>query len=206
MRIEKITPLGFAANTYAVTKDGQTALVIDPSQERVAQKLRALGLSASHVLLTHCHFDHTMGVPVLQAQGAKVWCGEREEPLFETPADLYEYFGAPYLPFVVDGTFSDGQEIELCGLKITVLHTPGHTSGGVSYLIQDGDERALFTGDTLFRGSIGRTDFPTGNVGQMRESLCKLKNLQGDMPVYAGHEEDTTLQTEREKNAFLKDA
>ena len=205
MIVKKITPLGFASNTYVLSKDGKEAIVIDPSQERVSGKIKEMGLKPAHVLLTHCHFDHTMGVPVLQSQGAKVWCGEKEKPLFGK-ADLYDYFGAPYIPFEIEGTFSDGQEIKLCGLKITVLHTPGHTSGSVSYLFEDEGQKALFTGDTLFCQSIGRTDFQTGDIGQMRQSLRKLKNLEGDMPVHAGHEECTTLDEERKYNIFLKEA
>ena len=82
MFVKKITPFGFAANCYAVYKDEKQAIVIDPSQPRVAQKLKDMGVTASQVLLTHCHFDHTMGVPALQSLGAKVWCGEKEKPLF----------------------------------------------------------------------------------------------------------------------------
>ena len=206
MIIKKITPLGFASNAYAVSRDGKEAIVIDPSQERVAAKLKELGLKAAHVLLTHCHFDHTMGVPALQSQGAKVWCGEKEKALFGSGADLYDYFGAPYVPFEIEGTFADNQQITLCGLKVTALHTPGHTAGGVSYLIEADGQKALFTGDALFCGSIGRTDFPTGNVGELRSSLRRLKALEGDMPVHAGHEECTTLGEEREKNIFLREA
>ena len=205
MIVKKITPIGFASNCYAISKDGKEGIIIDPSQQRVAEKLKTLGLTPVHVLLTHCHFDHTMGVPALQSQGAKVWCGEKEKGLFGK-ADLYDYFGAPYVPFEVEGTLADGEVKYLCGLKITTLHTPGHTSGSVCYLIEDGAQKALFSGDTLFCGSIGRTDLPTGDIGQLRASLRKLKSLDGDMPVHAGHEECTTLQTERETNIFLKEA
>ena len=205
MIVKKITPLGFAANTYVVYKNEKEAIVIDPSQERVGAKLKEMGVTAKHVLLTHCHFDHTMGVPTLQSQGAKVWCGEKEKPLFGT-ADLYDYFGAPYVPFEIEGAFYDKQEIALCGLKITILHTPGHTAGGVCYLIEDDGQKALFTGDTLFHQSIGRTDLPTGDIGQLRSSLRKLKNLPGNMPVYAGHEECTTLEEERAHNIYLREA
>ncbi len=205
MKIQRISPIGFAANTYAVTKEGNKAIVIDPSQERVGQTLRTKGLTASHVLLTHCHFDHTMGVPVLQSNGAKVWCGAQEKGLFESGADLYDYFGAPYIPFTIDGTFFDGQTMTLEGLKVTAIHTAGHTKGSVCYLIEDGKEKALFSGDTLFCGSIGRTDFATGSVADMRASLRKLRELEGDMPVYPGHEEETTLQRERDENVFMRD-
>ena len=205
MFIKKITPFGFAANCYAVYKEANQAIIIDPSQPSIAKKLEDMGIKANHILLTHCHFDHTMGVPALQSAGAKVWCGEKEKPLFGK-ADLYDFAGAPYVPFEVEGVFADGSEAYLCGLKITVLHTPGHTAGSVCYLVEDEGQQALFTGDTLFCGSIGRTDFATGDIGEMRASLRRLKNLEGDMPVYAGHEEDTTLEAERAHNFYLRDA
>ena len=205
MFVKKIKPYGFAANCYVVYKEATEALVIDPSTNKIVERLAEMGVQAKEVLLTHCHFDHTLGVPALQSAGAKVWCGEKEKPLVGK-ADLYDMAGLPFVPYEIDGTLADSEVKYLCGLKITVMHTPGHTAGSVCYLIEDEGQKALFTGDTLFCGTIGRTDLPTGNVGQMRESLRKLKNLEGDMPVYAGHEEDTTLETERRSNFYLRDA
>lgn len=205
MIVKKITPIGFAANCYAISKDGEEAIIIDPSQQRVVEKIKQFGFTPRHVLLTHCHFDHTMGVPILQSQGAKVWCGDKEKSLFGV-ADLYDHFGVAYVPFEIEGTLSDGEVKYLCGLKITTLHTPGHTSGSVCYLIEDEGQKALFTGDTLFCGSIGRTDLPTGSIQDLRASLRKLRALEGDMPVHAGHEECTTLQAERETNIYLREA
>ena len=97
------------------------------------------------------------------------------------------------------------EEIELCGLKIKVLVTSGHTVGSACYLISDGTERALFTGDTLFEGSIGRTDFPTGNIAEMKKSLARLLTFDDELKVYAGHEEDTTIGAERAYNPFVKE-
>ena len=103
-------------------------------------------------------------------------------------------------------TFFDGEEKTLCGLRVQLLLTPGHTAGSACYLVTDGEERILLTGDTLFSGSIGRTDFPTGSIAQMRASLKKLAELNGNFPVYAGHNEPTTLDTERKTNPFMLDA
>ena len=206
MKIIKIYPRGFGANCYAITTDNKTAVVIDPSQPRVKEELEKQGLTAKYVLLTHCHFDHVGGVSALQNAGAKVFCSEAEKPLIGTDADLFELFGAPRTAYAIDGTFRDNQTETLCGVSITALLTPGHTAGSVCYLIQD--ERGakhLFTGDTLFSDSIGRTDFPTGDYGTITSSLRRLKNLQGDMPVYAGHNDDTSLETERKHNLFLVD-
>lgn len=212
MKIEKIYPRGFAANTYLVTADGKNAVVVDPAQPRIFSLLAERELTAVYVLLTHAHFDHVGGVSSLQRAGAKVLCSEEEAALIGTQADLCSEFGAPLSDFKADETFSDGETKLLCGLKVTAVSTPGHTAGGMCYLVSDasGAEkdggRALFTGDTLFEGCVGRTDFPTGDTAALRRSLKKLAAIEGDMPVYPGHDEDTTLETERKTNPYLRDA
>lgn len=206
MEIITISPRGFGANTYALTEDGKTAILIDPAQPRVESELIKRGLLPAYVLLTHCHFDHVGGVSALQASGAKVFCSEAEKPLLGTQADLFDMFGAPRLPYHIDETFNDGEEKNLGGILVKMLWTPGHTAGSACYLItaKDGG-RYLFTGDTLFEGSIGRTDFPTGNIGEMRASLKKLAALKGDYLVYAGHNDPTTLDHERKTNPFMQE-
>ncbi|MBQ9114241.1 MAG: MBL fold metallo-hydrolase [Clostridia bacterium] len=206
MEIITIYPRGFGANTYAVTVDGQTAIVIDPSQPRVESELIKRGLKATHVLLTHCHFDHVGGVSVLQESGAKVLCSAEEKGLIATEADLFSLFGAPRKHYAVDEIFYDGEEKSLGDFTVKMLLTPGHTKGSCCYLFTEKDgSRALFTGDTLFNGSIGRTDFPTGNIGQMRESLRKLCKLDGDLAVYPGHNDETTIDNEKRTNPFILD-
>lgn len=204
MQIHKIYPRGFGANTYVLTKDGKTAVVIDPSGAHVENKLRELGLKAEYVLLTHSHFDHVLGVKELQGNGAKVLCLDKEKPLVGTFADLFEAFGASRKFYHVDETVKDGEEITLCGIKFTVLHTPGHTAGSVCYIVENDGGRCVFSGDTLFENSIGRTDFPTGDTGLIRNSLKKLLAIE-NMQVYAGHGEDTTIDCERKNNPFLQD-
>ncbi len=212
MKIEKIYPKGFAANTYLVTADGKNAVVVDPAQPRIFSLLAERELAPAYVLLTHAHFDHVGGVSALQRAGAKVLCSEEEARLIGTQADLCEEFGAPPSDFHADETFSDGETKSLCGLKVTAISTPGHTAGGMCYLVSEASEtekdggRALFTGDTLFEGCVGRTDFPTGDTAALRRSLKKLAAIEGDMPVYPGHDEDTTLETERKTNPYLRDA
>ena len=207
MQIITISPRGFGANTYAITLDHKTAIVIDPSGSHVESALIKRGLTAEYVLLTHCHFDHVGGAFALQQAGARVVCSDKEKPLVGTNADLFELFGAPRPPFSVDETMSDGEERTFAGLRVRLLLTPGHTKGSASYLITDEDgKKHLFSGDTLFAGSIGRTDFPTGSISDMRASLKKLASLDGDMPVYAGHNEETSLDHERKTNPFMADA
>ena len=206
MEIIIIPPRGFGSNTYVLTQDKKTAVVIDPSQPRVQEELARRGLTAKYVLLTHCHFDHVGGVCALQNAGATVLCSEAEKPLIGTHVDLFEAFGAVRLPYQINETLKDNETRALCGIQIQTLYTPGHTAGSVCYLAQDQEGKTyLFTGDTLFSDSIGRTDFPSGDISALRESLRRLKNLQGDMPVYAGHNETTTLERERKHNPFLAD-
>ena len=206
MKIITVSPRGFGANTYLITKDDKTAIVVDPAQPRVWEELQKRGLIPVCVLLTHCHFDHVMGVDLLQGDGARVYCSNEEKKLVGTDADLFSHFGAPRTQYTVDETFYDGEEKILNGISVKMLLTPGHTSGSCCYLVTDEQgEKYLFTGDTLFQGSIGRTDFPTGSIAQMRESLKKLMTLD-DMPVFAGHNDQTTIEHERKTNPFIVDA
>ncbi len=204
LNIIQISPRGFGANTYVITADNKNAVVIDPAQPRVQTELIRLNLTARFVLLTHCHFDHVGGTSALQQAGAKVLCLDKEKPLIGTDADLFARFHAHREWFTIDKTLTDGEKIELCSIPITVLSTAGHTAGSACYLIEDAGEKHLFTGDTLFNGSIGRTDFPTGDLGALRQSLKRLFALE-DMPVYAGHGEKTTLSFERKNNPFFID-
>lgn len=206
MQIITLSPRGFGANTYVITKDGENAVIIDPSAPHIAQKLKTSQLTPTHVLLTHCHFDHVGGVKALQEMGAKVLCSAEEKPLVNTEVDLYGLFGAPRIPYEVDETFADGEEKTLSGIRVRMILTPGHTKGSACYLFEPDTERALFTGDTLFAGSIGRTDFPTGDLRALRDSLKRLAKLDGDYSVYPGHNDPTTLEQERKTNPFLRDA
>ena len=206
MQIITLSPRGFGANTYIISIDGKKAIVIDPSQPRIADELKNRGLTAAYVLLTHCHFDHVFGVPALQEQGAKILCSDKEKDLIGTDADVFDLFGAPRLPYAVDETFTDNEEKILDGIPVKMLLTPGHTAGSCCYLFTEKDGgRYLFTGDTLFLGSIGRTDFPTGDIAQMRTSLKRLVALD-DMPVYPGHNDPTSIANERKYNPFMLDA
>ena len=207
MQIITVSPHGFGANAYILVGEGNQAIVIDPAQKNVENELLNHGLQAKYVLLTHCHFDHVGGAAVLQEMGAKVLCSVEEKPLVGTDAELFSLIGQMRPPYTVDDVFADGEECVLCGIRIKAILTPGHTAGSCCYQVTENDgTRYLFTGDTLFAGSIGRTDFPTGNLTQMRQSLKKLCALDGNMPIYAGHNEPTTLETERKTNPFILDA
>ena len=203
MQIHKLYPNGFAANTYFLTSDGEHALVIDPAQPRVLEEAERLKLKVGYVLLTHGHFDHIGGCFVLQKAGAKIGCLSGEEEL-AMHRNLGREFGVKVPPFSVDFTVKDGENLSLLGLNVKVLATPGHTAGSACYFVSEKDEAVLFTGDTLFQGSVGRTDLPTGSGHALAESINKLRALSFAGPIYAGHGEDSTLAYEKTHNGYLK--
>ncbi len=202
----KIYPRGFGANTYILTADGKNAVVIDPSSYAVVRELAERELIPAYVLLTHCHFDHVMFTADLQAKGAKVVCLDKEKPNVGSKVALFALAGVEEKPFTVDKTVTDGESFTLAGIDFLAMSLPGHTSGSAAYLTENGSEKWLFTGDVLFEESIGRTDFPTGSLADMRESLRVLKNLEGEYLIFSGHGEDTTLSREKAKNIYLMDA
>lgn len=200
MKVYKIEPLGFASNTYVVTQNGRDCILIDCAQPRVLDECARLNLTPRAVLLTHCHYDHIGGCGALYEIGADIYCGEGEEKLIFSDENRAIFHNITIPEFKIKGIFKDGEERELCDLKIKVISTPGHTSGGVSYLIGD----SLFTGDTLFFESVGRWDFASGNATALKNSVKKLYALEGDFAVYCGHGEDTTLSHERKFNPYVR--
>ena len=204
MEIIKVYPRGFGCNSYILTDDYQNAVVIDCPTSRVLERLKERGLTAKYLLLTHFHFDHTAGVKTLLDAGAKVYCTEDCKRYKGTDADCAFAFGATPAQYEVAKTLADGETVELCGIAVKTLVTDGHTKGSACFLCQGADgEKHLFTGDTLFAGTVGRTDLPTGNAGELKRSLERLAELE-DMPVYPGHGEDSDLSTERARNPFFQ--
>lgn len=200
MQVFKLTSFE-ACNSYILTADNKTAVVIDCGESNVYQKVLNLNLKPVAVLLTHGHFDHVGGAGEFFSAGVPIYCGEKEKH-YVFSAGNRGIFGGVYIPdFEIAGTFRDGEEFEVGGIKFKVLQTSGHTAGSVCYIA----ENNIFSGDTLFKGSIGRTDLPTGSYFELKESVKRLYSLNGDYTIYCGHGSDATLDFERKNNAYLRD-
>ncbi len=206
MDVRMFTVGAIAENCFLFYTDGSDrALIVDPGDE--APKLLAaaeqLGVTIEAILLTHTHFDHVGAVaPIARETGAPVWCPEIEVPVL---ADINSFtfpgFG-PFESYEADHTISGGETLELAGFAIDVIFTPGHSPGHVAYSIPT--ERALFSGDVLFQGSVGRTDLPGGDGPTLMKSIRTLvENHPPETTVYPGHMGITTLGAERATNPFL---
>lgn len=200
-------PLGpIQANTYVLTDEisGKTA-VIDAGACTPQLKQALEGKDVQYILLTHGHFDHILGVAELKKlTGAQVCIHAADAVCLEDEAESlcsWEYAGAQ-TAVSADRLLADGDVITFGEAKLTVLHTPGHTKGGVCYA--DFENRLLFTGDTLFCLTAGRTDFPGGNDVELLSSLIRLRNLDGDFTVYPGHNRATSLEFERGRNRYMR--
>lgn len=185
--------------------DTNEVIVVDPGAkgERIYEEMTNRGYTIKAVLLTHGHFDHVMGADAIRkAAGVKVYLGEEDGKLIEN-ADLNvsAMFGTPYTT-KADILVKDGEELELAGIKMKVIHTPGHTAGGVCYYLEE--EKILVCGDTLFAESVGRTDFPTSSASALVTAIReKLFILPDEVYVYPGHGPTTTIGHEKENNPFV---
>lgn len=200
MTIETLFFGGNWANTYLLTDGRGVSAVVDPGAP-TPRLLEALdGRNVKYILLTHGHFDHITGAPAVKEQtGAEILIHRDDAPMTEDPAKSLALaaLGRGQTPFSADRLLDDGQTLPFGDIR--VLHTPGHTPGSVCYLCED----IIISGDTLFAGGIGRTDFPGGDLGEMKRSLRKLLALPGDFTVYPGHGEATTLENERVNNDHI---
>ena len=207
IKVEMI-PLGpVGANTYIVTDSASGLSAVIDCGGFTPELVGMLdGKTVKYILLTHGHYDHILGVYDLKKlTGAEVMIHKSDaDCLFDEKRSLAYYSFKPgaQQPLTADRLLDEGDTVKLGETEFRVLHTPGHTSGSVCYI--DEADRALFTGDTLFCLTCGRTDLPTGDDLQMYNSLLRLKNLDGDYAVYTGHNRSTTLDAERVRNKYLR--
>ena len=191
MNIQKLTLGLYQTNTYLLANDTE-AVVIDPGYEADTILDALAGKTLKAILLTHGHFDHVGAVKELVAEtGCEVWihAAESTMPPMVTAGPLY-----------FTHTYDEGDTVSpIAGLELTVLHTPGHTPGSVCLLM--GNE--MFSGDTLFACSFGRTDLPGGDPRKMMESLRRLASLQGNFFIHPGHGGSTTLDAEKRFNPYM---
>ena len=188
------------ANCYVVTDENAlVCAVIDPGDESntILDYIEDNKLSCKAILITHAHFDHVSAVnAMLEATGAELYMCEKDLELAKTGAS------GRFTPPENTHFYKDGDEVKVAGLTFKVMETPGHTPGGVTLICGD----ALFTGDTLFRGSCGRTDLPGGDMRAELRSLKRIASLEGDYEVYPGHAESSMLSIEREHNPYVRHA
>lgn len=206
LKIQQYVVGNVATNCYfAINDDTKEVLIVDPGAAAVqlAGKVKEHGLTPAGILLTHGHFDHASAAEELaELLDVKVYAHEAEKETLETPGINLSGWEGKADVYHADVYVRDEQELELAGFRIKVLFTPGHTVGGCCFYFEE--QGVLFSGDTLFEGSIGRTDFPKGSASLLIRAIKeKLLVLPDETSVYPGHGEMTSIGMERMNNPFL---
>lgn len=193
----------YATNSYIINDEELNCVIVDPEgrYDQYVKYIEKNGLKPAYIILTHGHFDHIGAMEGLRkALKIDVLAGEDEKRTLNDPhINMTDEFGKG-MSFEADRYLKDGEEFTVGSMTFKTMFTPGHTCGSVCYLC----ENVMISGDTLFMGSCGRTDFPTGDWGKMMLSLNMLKNLEGDYRVFSGHGPATTLGRERTTNMFMR--
>ncbi len=206
MKIEQYCVGQVGTNCYfAINEETKEVLVVDPgdSAQMLADQIKQKELKPVAILLTHGHFDHVMAAEELAEMfGIKIYAHEAEKSTLEDYRLNVSGMIGRRDHYHADVYVKDGQVLDLAGIKLKVLHTPGHTEGGCCYYSEQ--EGILFSGDTLFCQSVGRTDFPGGSMSQIVRSIKeKLLALPDEVKVYPGHMDHTTIGIERVHNPFI---
>jgi hydroxyacylglutathione hydrolase len=210
VRLEVFTGPPFDENAYLLADDDGEAAIVDPGDGAAALlvRARALGLRVRRILLTHAHLDHISNVDLVKAEyDAPIYLHAADRPLYDAIVEQGRYFGIPMRPQPpVDHALVEGMTIELGTLSVHVHETPGHSPGGVVFDVRDSaGQVTILSGDTLFAGSIGRTDLPGGDHSTLIDSIQRvLLAFPDNVVVHPGHYGATTVGAERRGNPFLK--
>lgn len=204
MELIRIVTGGLFTNTYLIIEDGR-AVVIDPGAdfERIQSRLAEKHAHAECVLITHGHFDHVGAVAAFNKAGAKVYISETDYSILKN-SDFDVDLGLGQIavePFDADVLLNGGETLDILGHKFEVVSTPGHSSGGLCYIL---DGKTIFTGDTLFNATVGRTDLKYADFDELMSSLDKLFALDGNYDVLPGHGNPTSLDFERKHNPYAR--
>ena len=197
----------FASNCYLICDEkNKKACLIDPGvyDEKIMDEIEQKGLNCEYIILTHGHFDHIAGAEAFREKtGARIIAHELEaEYLTDPEKSMTFYFNSETVS--ADIFFKDGDVISFGDFSLTVIHTPGHSKGSSCFVYENGDTKIMFTGDTLFKGTIGRYDFYGGDYDIFMESLKKLKSFNINYEIYSGHGEKTTLDDEIAQNPYYQ--
>ncbi len=206
--MEKIMRLALgalASNCYIIPAEGNKAVVVDPaSSGEVEAVLDSNDMEIGGIVITHGHFDHFAGVNALKKlSGAPVYAPDFDAEMLQSADKSWAWFmqGTEFAPVTPDHVFSDGESFSVCGVEFRVMAAPGHTAG--SCLLFCDRFGAVFTGDVIFRGGIGRTDGFSGSAKMMSQSLEKIRQISGNYALLCGHGESTDLETEKRRNPYL---
>ena len=206
MKIKRFISKFFESNTYLIIKD-QTAIIIDPSVELDLIKKELEGLKISGILLTHGHADHFVYLKEYHDHyQCLIYCHQKALEKIEDPEKNYSKFGNARLSYHLPKTsynfLKEGQISIINNIEVKVLETPGHSDCSICFLIED----TMFSGDTLFKGTVGRTDLYSSSNNDLIKSLNKIYNLDYDYFIYPGHAESSLLSIERISNRYLRRA
>ncbi len=206
MKVYKLIVGVLHSNCYVVETKEKNAVIIDAGAEadRILNFCEEKGLNIKKILLTHGHFDHMCAVaPIVLKTGASVYIHHSDAAKLQSEEKSLSNVipGVVFYKVSKYNTASENEIISQDEVSFKVLHTPGHTKGSVCYITED----IIFSGDTIFCGNVGRTDFPDGSLEEMKKSVNRIKNLEGNYTIYCGHENSTTLENERKTNFYMRD-